>query len=628
MVWDFFRKKQGKQEPLGQIRLTKSEIAEQLRRACWDLYISNLPKPVIIDVEHDKNAPEVFKKEGVPSGFSIDPEKWITYFNAKDVPEFADADGAKQFCRSIGQHENMHFVHCPGSKRMNVRLVDAAMKGLSGKATYNKETAASVAHLVTNIFGDWAGDYLLGVDKFGREDFRDMTQERIRKSVEDVAKRIDEHSPLWKVLVGTYEKMFNADFGLNKYAKLDSYERDTIEKCVQIMGNDFNEKYNWPKKVQNLAKRLEDVITKSDEFSKQGKGRSQAQQGKRDGQDGVSLPEDVRRQMGPDATKSPFKIGKRGRKKGEGDNEDEKGEGSIDGEVLDEIYKLNKDNPGEFAGTLGAFVPVESDDALRLMYRARAREYLIKIREKKGIGSYGAPGTAKTWNVGDPVLGKGGLEIVPSISQAGVMVPGVTTIKRDRQIIRNEGRLKQTADLLEIIDSSGSMNWDPWQENEEHRGAFDKAIIAAEAAALYVLDHGGKVATVNFSGRDSNTGKMQITYQDFTGDIDKIEKTIMLHYNDGTIFPCETFNELMKKNNNKVVSCTISDFCVDNPSDAADVILRYTNKQNPFYLFDIGNTKQDLTDRLIGKEGIVRFSVKVMSDLKDIIIGRLKKEYE
>jgi len=186
--FDFFKKKEILPDD-GKIRLTKEEIADQLRLACWDLFISNLPKPKIIDTQRDRNVPAEYK-EGVPSGFSISPDTWVTYFNSDDLPDFPTRQDGLDHTRSIGQHENMHFINVPGSKRMHVRLVDAAIKGLQNSQDNRK---GEVAHLTVNIFGDWAGDYLLGVDKFGREDFSTITRERIRRTTEQVSKEMKQN---------------------------------------------------------------------------------------------------------------------------------------------------------------------------------------------------------------------------------------------------------------------------------------------------------------------------------------------------------------------------------------------------------------------------------------------------
>ncbi len=638
-----FLKRKRKSTP--EAELTRKDIEDEIRHAWWDLFVSNLPRPVVIDTVKDKKGtPEIFA-DGVPSGFCIDPVTWITYFNKNDIPPFALIDDSRKYCRSTGQHETAHFTVCPGSKRMDVRLVDAALKGFTRLGS-DQKTGVQAARLVENFFGDWVGDYMLGVGKYGREDFGEMTKWRLRTTVDDVAKRANnQFSPLWKVLVGTYEKMFNDDLGMKKYTSLDQYEKDIVEKCTYIMGNDFQNDLTWPEKVEKLASVLEDVILKS---SQQQKGKGKKGQGQGQG-GGLSIPEDVERQMGPRPKGSQVqKVPKKGEGKEEyqkkekdkgnekGGLEKEIGKGDedkpmkIDDEVLDEAYKLNKDNPERFAGLMGAFAPVDADDCIRLMYRARAKEYLIKITEKRDKGSYTTLSSLKSWNIGDPIAGRGGLEIMPSVMTNGRMIPGLTTVKRRREINDLPGRFKQIADILIIIDSSGSLIWVPMANDVESRGGFDQEIIAAEAATLYALDHGGKVGVINFSGQDEKTGERQVIYQDFTNNIDKIEKTIMRHYNDGTLFPCEEFESLMKKTKNRVATCIFSDFAIYNFSDFAQSISRHVNKTNPVYLFATGGNVPigNGENKIPPAEGLVGFPVRVLDDLKGVVIGQVKDLYK
>ena len=604
VLWDLFKKTR---KP--HVELTKEEVVEQIKQAWWDLYVSNLPRPVVIDAQTDeKNTPELFKKE-VPQGFSIDPLTWITYFNCKDIPDFATKDDAKKYCRTIGQHETAHFTLCPGSKRMDVRLVDAAMKGL-------RNPDGNLAHIVTNYFGDWVIDHSLGVAKYGREDFSDMTRWRLRTTIEDVLNRTRDPSPAWKVLVGVYEGLFQEKLGLEKAGDLGYSEQNAIKSCLEIMGKDFRDSSTWPEKVRGIASVLESILRNSDKNKKKNRNQdSQSGSGP-----GIEMPDDVKRQMGrpSESPLTPIPGGKDNSQEAEGNSESGK---PIDGEVLDEVFKLNRNNPGQFAGVLGAVSSVTPDEAMRLMYRARAREYLIKVTEKRDNGSYGTPSGYRGWDIGDPVLGRGGLEIIPSMSATGVILPGITTLKRERQVVDLPGSLKQIADLLWIIDSSGSMDWNPEAADENQRGAFDKAIIAVEAGTLYALDHGAKVAIINFSGEGN------IKYQEFTRNLDKAEQAIMLRYGRGTVFPSSVFENFMNQNKNRVVTCMVSDFDISNRDETERSLIKHTNEHNPTYLFDISGS-YELAKRLEKYPGVTRFVTPNLSDLKDKVIGKLKQDYK
>ncbi|HLC78688.1 MAG TPA: VWA domain-containing protein [Candidatus Nanoarchaeia archaeon] len=611
---DWFKAKETKREG---IELDVDDVEEMIRKGWWDLYISNLPRPIVIDTKRSKTNIPYDLKKGIPRGFSIDPETWITYFNCDDMPEFTTFEDAQQYARSVGgHHETSHFSICPGSKRMNVRLVDAALKGFT---RLRGQKGADSAHLVTNIFADWIIDTYVGIEKYGREDFGDLTKWRMRVTIDDVAKKSGgKFTPLWKVLVGTYEKMWDSDLNLKNHVKLDRNESNIVEQCVKIMGKDFKESDKWPEKSRKVAGVLENLIIESDK--------------NRNSDKGYEAPDDVKEQCGPGSTQRIYKINGRNGK----ESKDEKGKSDegkydqnksgeeegrqVDAEVLDEIYKLNKDSPGKFAGTLAAFMPDLVDDAIKLMYRSRAREYLIKVTEKRDTGNYSSPAGFSNWNPGDPLAGRGGLEILPALMSHGAILPGINTKRKKYEVSQVPGRAKQIADLIYYVDSSESMNWNPKVDDEEYRGSYDKAIVAAHASALYALDRGARVAIVNFSGDN------QYKFQDFTKNLDRIEDALVFHYNGGTVFPISVAEKMVKKNKNRVVSIYISDFELSNRANTGEFIKKNTNKTNPSYLFDIGGGSTFSSD-LRKHQGITAFDIKSFKDLGGIVIGSVKDEY-
>lgn len=594
--------------------LTEEEIYEQLRRACWDLYVSNLPKPIVVNAQTDrKQLPKELQSE-IPKGFFIMPDTWTTVFNSDDMPKFNNKSDALDYARSIGQHETSHFTLVPGSKREHIRLVDAALKGFSQTTKQNSEQAAALANMVLNVFGDWTGDYQLGNGMYGREDFSNITRMRMSSTIEHVASQTKDFSPLWKVLVGTYERMFNYDFGLKKHTSLSSLESNAISKCVEIMGNDFHDKDTWYSKTQRIASTLENIILNSSNQAKK-KGKGEDRPGS-----GVSVPDDVEKQMGKNISRNRYEKGKKGKislnHEGEGEGPD-----NVDEEILREVFDLNRDSPKQFAGTLGSFMQVNADDALRLMYRIRARENLIKVTEEREKASFATPSYRKPWNLGDPLLGRGALEITPSMQSTGAIIPGLTTVKRTYDLSDVEGSRRQIADMLFVVDSSGSMNWQPTAEFENNRGSFDKAILAAESAALYVLDKGAKVAIINFAGQN------QVSYQDFTRDLTLFERVLMRHYNGGTDVPIVHLDRLLTDAKNRVVTAFLSDFAVSNPDETVALINKQAGKNNPFYLFDLA-PQSPLGISMAKINGVYRFPIETVNDLSGIVIGKMRREYE
>jgi len=329
----------------------------------------------------------------------------------------------------------------------------------------------------------------------------------------------------------------------------------------------------------------------------------------------MEIPDDIMVQC-DNPTQSPLDKKKDEKKQG-------KEARDCDEHILEELYQRNKKDPRRFAGVMNALHAFEADDALKLLYRQRARELLVSIKEKENQRREYAPSYQSTWNIGDKILGKGGLELVPSMMTTGKPIPGLTTYKRKLDPVQGTGRLKAIPDLFLIIDSSGSMGWNPWHENPDSRGDFDKAILAAEAAALYALDEGGSVAAINFSG---NTNVIQ---QSFTTSISKIEDVLMKHYGGGTHVPVKQIYTLIRKTTNPLLTCLMSDCWVDNEHDAYHKALQYCiTEHDSLSVFLIGGSSQrKLIDNLRLGSALI-YPVNKITDLYGLIIGEVKKLYK
>ncbi len=608
--------------------LTEEEIILQaFRKACWDLYISNLSDPRIFNPEDKKfQDSEIVKEHGgsVPRGFFTDTRKWNIYFDAKKVPKNVTANGQlEDFARSIFHHEITHFTQVPADGLTEAVLIDSALKGFKDQTILqNHELAAKYSFIVMNIMGDLIGDTLLAKDNYGRNDFGDLTVWRTRESVNAARDTLQTPSLLWQTLIATYEKLWNEDLGLNKYIpKRNSVTDKAAEDLVKILGKDYRDKKNLEEKIRKFATVLEPIIKQSAEDAKNQKGNSKYGKG---GGNGLPMPDDVRTQL-DHTTESPLGGKKKAKKAKKAGSEEGKDEGSeetqIEDNVLDTIYDRNRNSPGKFAGTMGALKGLEPDDALRLMYRARGREFLIKIAEKEHQKAESMPSYQTTWNIGDPLLGKGGLQMVPSVLASGKPIPGLTTYKRRLEPSYATGRLRAIPDLFIVIDSSGSMNWMPWADQVEARGSFDKAVLAAEGAAIYAVENGGRVAVINFSGNGN------VTRQDFTTNLDDIEKAIMVHYNGGTVVPVSDVRSIIKKTKNPLITTLMSDCDIYNVDDSVNAFGTGIRENDSVEIFNIYRGGISFVNGIRNK-GAVIHHVDNINDLDGLVIGAVKRRYD
>ncbi len=588
-------------------RVREQAVLQAFRSACWDLYVSNLPDPIITEAEERGKRNEVH----VPRGFFIDPRTWTVTFNINDIPEhILSKEEQLQYARSIFQHEITHFTQVPADGLTEAVLIGSALKGFRNPSIRkNKKLAKGYAYLTLNIFGDLVGDTLLAKAQYGREDYAELTLWRMRETIRESAQR--NPSLVWQTLVSTYEKLWDEDLGLDAHVgRRNRKAEDAAEKLVKILGNDWRNRPTWESKVQEFARVLEPLI-EQDQLEQQGKDGSSGS--------GFSLPEDLKKQMG-EADESPTggcSEKMPGRPGTEGANGSDIGE-----HVLQEIYERNRNNPGDFAGTMGALKQMEPDDALRLMYRARAKELLVSMAEKKNMRAEKSPAYKTSWQVGDPIIGKGGLEVLPSIMASGRPVPGITTYKRKMEEAHGHGRLRMIPDLFVVIDSSGSMEWSPWNSVPEQRGDFDKAILAAEAAALYAIGHGGRVAVVNFSGEGN------VLKQDFTSNLDSIEKAIMVCYGGGTVVPTGDVAATIRKTANPLLTCVMTDGEIGNWEAACrEAFSLAISEHDTTAVFNIGSGSGKSFMGGMKEMGSIIYDINRIDDLIGMVIGQVKETY-
>jgi len=190
------------------------------------------------------------------------------------------------------------------------------------------------------------------------------------------------------------------------------------------------------------------------------------------------------------------------------------------------------------------------------------------------------------------------------------------------ELSSEKGRLKKIPDLYIVIDSSGSMDWYPWNPSPNSRGDFDKAILAAEGGALHALAHGAKVAVLNFSG----TG--DFSQQEYTQDIDMIEKAIMVSYRGGTVVPTKEVVAMIEKTRNPLLTCLMSDCAISNTSEAAVAFCHSISKHDSLAVFNINKGTGSQFTSIVEPQGAIIYNICRIEDLAGIVYGQIKKTYD
>src|SRR3989338_520896 len=316
------------------ITISDEDVRKEFRHACWDLYVSNLPEPNIVDSSKEGKEDT---GEAVPRGFAINPNGWIINFNKNDLPKSISQEELQNYCRSIFHHELTHFSQVPSDALTEAILIDSALKGFKDQTVLNnKQIASAYSHLVMNVMGDLIGDTLLAKNKYGREDFHDLTIERTKKTIDYARETQQSPSTLWKVLISTYEKMWNEDLGLRKIVpNLEPDVQKASDELVRILGKNYRDRSTWENKINKFATVLEDVIKKTAKEAQNQQGKGNGKGGKGQG-GGIPMPDDVNDQL-DHTTESPL----------HGDHDHDKKNGGKEGKAGKNSGKDEKDGKGK-----------------------------------------------------------------------------------------------------------------------------------------------------------------------------------------------------------------------------------------------------------------------------------------
>ena len=575
--------------------LTRCDIERQFRLACDDLYVSTLKTPIIVDSSRyesalNKELPPRFAGE-IPQGFFIDPRLWRVYFDVGSMPGFlTEARELLAFARSLFHHELTHFTLYPASRQNEVKQIVAIYNGFTDERIKEDPVLTrSFAFLVNNIFGDFIGDSYLACMKYGKRNFRPLTvwRQRVCKKNTRLAEESDP-SPLWKILTRLYEIVWKSNLGFFEYTTLTAREKNILSNILQALGNDWMVETKWLEKVRKFAAALEPLLLDL-EIS---------------GERYILLPRDLAG-MFTDQCESPI---------GSGD--------SLDDQALRDLLKNYCNDPIGFAGCVSALSGSPADEGIRLMYRTRAREIALKLDEIRRCSERDAISRDEDWSPGDQVTGKGGLKLMDTFISFGRPIPWVNTLKGLPVPLHSSGNRAAVYDLLLVIDSSGSMSWDPMEPAPERRGHFDKAILAGESAALYAIEHGAKVAVINFAGPED----IRFT-EHFTTSLNSIEEVLMWTWSGGTVFPVETFARLLTDTRNPLLTLFLSDCEIHNHKEALLALGSAITRYDRLCVFQtcVGPLEH-FCHQLAGK-GAETYAIRSPSDLVNIVIGRVARQY-
>jgi len=465
--------------------------------------------------------------------------------------------------------------------------------------------------MVVNLFSD------LVIDSKNHEDFEKIMNWEFEKTTTNLLSEKEPHelSSLWKLLVLSYQHLWNIqvikiDENLNVLNKM-------AKKICSIVLKNVDDESKWENKVRRISKMIKKILKEScsyddnvDLLPKKGKKGGRGQYGEQ--MNPIQTPEDVKETFGDlSEIKNPnlVKSGGTGGQESQGP-EDSFMQGTAE-ELADEI------NYNTFSDVMSLYGYNDSMEILSSWYRGLAKGILkFHIFEKK-------PGNAlpiypTTWRIGDPIED---LDILQTILASPVVIPNITTRKWVKRKGPGHNVSKALPDMMIVIDSSGSMDWNFLKTKVT--GRYHVSLLAAFAAMHYAIEHGSYLSAINFSST--------VSRQNWTNKYHLIEKCLLRYKGNSTVLPNKTIISLAKKADRPSIILIISDLELSNWKQTKKTFLKLQGMGHKIIGFFIdGNPKildHDDFQELFEK-GARFFCINKLSDLIGLVISEVQNEFE
>lgn len=238
----------------------------------------------------------------------------------------------------------------------------------------------------------------------------------------------------------------------------------------------------------------------------------------------------------------------------------------------------------------------------------RDQSCFIEIRQGGKTKKSCYPSGLVKWRHTDPLSE---LDIACSQSMSPVLIPGITTYKREQECCRMAEGRGEVPDLLVILDSSKSMNGHGLNTKTH------KATLAAFKACQFAHLQGAEVAAINFSEK--------YVVQPWTRDLSAVEDVLVEYICTRTHIPGREILELAAKRRGCLILC-ITDTHIQNLYTEWDCIKKAA-EHGEFVLFCIDQAGKDkYVEGALGSLGRVYYIDK-LDDLMRLVVSTAERAY-
>jgi hypothetical protein len=481
-----------------------------------------------------------------------------------------------------------------------LRLLAAAIKGGVSK---------NYAPMIVNIFAD------LLIDNRTHKKFGDLMNWELKITAEQALQdnKKNKISKLWKLLVRCYEILWNINI-MPKSMLSDDLNKLAIKTCDIILNN-YEDESLWEKKVQKIARLLKDLLKEECSLADNVdgmEGKSRSKNGNMY-ENPFSIPNDVLETFGDiSEVKNIDMI-----KSGDSGNKKSRGPGDVP-DIENAAEELAQEiDCKTFLDVLNLFGLDSLNEKLGMWYRSRAKNLLrFNFFESKPSGAI--PIYPETWRIGDSIEE---LDAVQTLLTSPTIIPNITTRKWSHQEGPSHRISKELPDMMIVIDSSGSMDWN--FKRKKISGRYHMSLLAAFAALHYAINHGSHVSAINFSNRVKKTT--------WTNNFYKIEQILLSYIGQGTILPTKTMLQLAKTADRPSLIILISDLELYNWENALKTFKNLLHMGHTLIAFFIDG-REEMLEQEDFQELIARgakfYCVHKMKDLIGLVISEVQEIYD
>jgi hypothetical protein len=547
-----------------------------LARRAWDFALKEYYYPPL----KEPNFTFDFSRK---EGFYIDPQqRWRITMNLANVPPLCNEENYVNYLKAICLHEVGHYQIIPYDGITHAKLLKAALT----------ELRSYQAAIAVNLFSD------LIIDKMLYNKYPDLFIFELQCTFDFLMFDSSNHlSKFSTLLFRCYEVLLDRKI-TNFSCKDDIHE--LAERIVNVIAKKLEDPTTWEKKVKKICFIIKDLL--DDTFKVMGKNDTVIQGNTKkkspgDSNDSIQFPDDIVSIMDdPLAIRNKDVLNS---------NQEELRERSEEFAFITPFSQFGA--PASMAGLLQDLNP------LAIWYRALAKNLLtIHASEPRVTNSLSI--YPEVWHVGDSISE---LDIQQSFLNSSVLVPNITTKKWKKTFMFGTNADKDFPNLLIVIDSSGSMNWN--YRSKTPSGKYHYALLSSFAVLHYAVKKGVEFSVINFSNRGNICP--------WTKNYIEAESILLKYQGGGTELPTKEILQDCESCSGKALIFLITDFGLHNWVKAKDAFFTLASRGHKIIGFFIGSSKLP-ESKLNELEHIIRFyPVKSQKDIPNLIITECKASY-